>query len=88
MRQEKLNRMRDLAQRIVERSCVEETRFSEYSPDWPRFGSWLPIAKEIYQQEDAREMLSKRAQELWRIHAFHHILRPSMLIGPKGNLPA
>lgn len=105
IRQEQLNRMRDLAQRIVERCAIGETRFSEHASfnDFQRdvvtaltegrlggqlFAVWLPIAGEMYRQEALRSRVISRAREAWRIHAFSHILKPSMLIGPKGKLPA
>lgn len=105
MRQERLNRIRDLAQRVIDRSRAYETRFSEFaSPDdFPRdivtavtegslggirYGTWLPIAGPMYRDESMRESVINRAREVWRMHAFSHIHRPSMLVGPKGKLPA
>lgn len=105
MRQEKLNRMRDLAQRVIDRSRIYDTRFSEcdFPDDYPRdivtavtegsFGgiryiAWLPIAGQMYRDESMRESVIRRAQDVWRMHAISHIHRPSMLIGPKGKLPA
>lgn len=98
--------MRDLAQRVVERSRVEEPRFNESTfldDDFPRdivtvltegslggirLASWLPVAGQIMRQEGVRESIAKRAQDCWRMHAFSHILRAELLVGPKGKLPA
>ena len=100
MNYDKIERMHEIAERVVAKCPIGPTHFSEQS-EWSQdtvavltegrlrgrlFASWFPITKEMY-QKCALDTVLDRSVQMWRSSAISALVPLSLLRGPKGKLP-
>lgn len=103
MTEEKIRQFLSMAERIVSRCVLGETRFCETEDGFRRdtvtavteghlagrrYAVWLPVVGQMYRDESYRPYVIKRAREAWRVHAKGSLVPMHVLTEPKGKLPA
>lgn len=104
MKYDKIQQMHEIAERIVSRSEIYGTQYSEHVGEcFVRnqvavvtkgrlgnhiFGSWIPVTLEMYRDESMRSKIEMMALATWRGLAIAKLVPVNFLCGPKGKLPA